>query len=112
MVIKKDINRFTEVNKVLFSCDYTSDPDEFLIETPFTFMHWRQIEMLNLMTTDTTLAAQDAIQQVPLTPSTVQALCLNILPDCRTVMHKDLGKIESGPAHLPMRANVRHRRCC
>lgn len=50
-VMVEDERRFTNVYKHLFKIDYVSDPKHFLIETPFTFIHWRRIEMASMLTT-------------------------------------------------------------
>ena len=41
---RKYKERHVNVYKNLFSVDFVSDPNHFLIETPFTFIDWRQIE--------------------------------------------------------------------
>lgn len=40
-VRRKDPNRFENVYKHLFSVDFVSDRNEFLLEQPFTFINWR-----------------------------------------------------------------------
>ena len=39
-----------KIYKTLFRVDYVTDPERIFIETPFTFMGWRQIELLEMMT--------------------------------------------------------------
>lgn len=53
--IEKQVERCQEgrhgsVYEHLFSMDYVSSPNHFLIETPFTFIHWRRIELASMLT--------------------------------------------------------------
>ena len=72
----------------LFSVDFVTDKDKFFIETPFTFTNWRIIEILQNLCQLPTQAAKTMITTTPLTADIAQTICLNILPEVETVMHR------------------------
>ena len=87
--------------------DYVSDPERCLIEMPFTFINWHQIELMQMLCIKTTLAASTAALNIPFTQEIAQTLALNILPNISTVLHAItrnfefvryfLGHFKSGP---------------
>ena len=79
--------RFENTYSKLFRVDYVSHPQQYFIELPFTFVMWRKIEMLSMMSNSTTLQNSTMALKLPFTPDIVQKICLCILPDCKQVLH-------------------------
>ena len=79
--------RFENTYSKLFRVDYVSHQNQYFIELPFTFVMWRKIEMLSMMSNSTTLQNSTMALKLPFTPDIVQKICLCILPDCKQVLH-------------------------
>ena len=88
-----DESRFTATYNKLISIDYLCD-NYFQIEIPFTFVQWREIEQLSLLTVTKTVQADAVCKEMPLSKDIVQTMCLNILPDNNTVLHGITGNFE------------------
>ena len=85
--------RYTATYDKLYSIDYLAD-SYYQIEIPFTFVMWRQIEQLRLLTVTKTVQAHAVCMNMPLSQDIVQTMCLNILPDIETVLHGITGNYE------------------
>ena len=84
---KPRLSRFTKIYQELFTVDYVTSPDRWYIETPFSVINWRQIELMSLLSRLSDLTAQESLLELPFTPEIAQTISLNVLPDCQTVMH-------------------------
>ena len=49
LINSKDESKHLKIYQELFTIDFVADNDKFIIETPFTFVNWRQIEMLKML---------------------------------------------------------------
>lgn len=59
--------RHEKVYNSLYTVDFVSCPKRFFIEIPFNYINWKQIEMLQLLTSQSTLAANSVVCSIPFT---------------------------------------------
>ena len=65
---KPRLSRFTKIYQELFTVDYVTSPDRWYIETPFSVINWRQIELMSLLSRLADLTAQESLLELPFTP--------------------------------------------
>ena len=83
----KETIRHEMLYEKLFRLDYVGDSKHFYIELPFTFVMWRQIEQLKMLTQQPQQQAREICMNMPLSRELVQTMSLNILPNAKTVLH-------------------------
>ena len=95
-VKEKNKDRFTKIYNELFTVDYTSDPNNCILELPFTFYDWRRIETIEKTLHPMNLRGRKPLETdlKELTPNKVRSLSLNLLPRCETCMHKASGNYD------------------
>jgi len=65
-----------------------SDEKHHQIELPFTFIMWRQIEKLKVLTQQSSLQAATVCLSLPFSRDIAQTMSLTILPGVKTVLHE------------------------
>ena len=88
---KEKIKYKNIINKKLFSVDFISDKNRLMIETPFSFYHWKLLETIkNYIDKEKALTKKKPEETAlsALTPETLRGILLIVLPNLETALHK------------------------